>query len=185
MVGCAPAASAAGAGVVSFPGCPRAETKVVSGGGLAFTGGKFGRAVRRIFETFRVGGEGDGFRFDGLLDDLRIYSAPLSDAQAREIWRRGNEVEFTAHGCYSLAGEPGTLAVSAASPAGLDLAGFRYCIRDKSVRTRRSGSSRATIRTTRRARPTSSSRERGIRGTTTRCGSASPQATSIRTRDVS
>ncbi len=86
---------------------------------------------RQVFETFCVGCEGQQRQFDGLVDDLRIYSAPLSDVQVREIWRRGSVIEITARGCYSLADTPGTITVSATSPGGCDLSGLKYCICDK------------------------------------------------------
>ena len=87
---------------------------------------------RQSFETFFVGGQGRGYQFDGLVDDLRIYSAPLSDEQVREIWRRESVIEIKARGCYSLADTPGTVNVSATSPGGCDLSGLMYCICDKS-----------------------------------------------------
>ena len=86
---------------------------------------------RQAFGSFFVGGQGASQQFDGLVDDLRIYSAPLSDGQVRELWRRERLVELRATGRYALADTPSPLHVSATSPAGCDLAGLRYCIRDK------------------------------------------------------
>lgn len=85
---------------------------------------------REVFESFFVGGQGDGAQFDGLIDDLRIYSAPLAPGQIRDIWRRARVIELSAHGCYALADTPGTLTVSATSPAGCDLSALRYCLCD-------------------------------------------------------
>ena len=85
---------------------------------------------RQAFASFFVGGEGDGRQFDGLIDDLRIYSAPLAPEQIREIWRRAQVIELTARGCYALADTPGTLSVTATSPAGCDLSQLKYCLCD-------------------------------------------------------
>ncbi|MGN0846424.1 MAG: LamG-like jellyroll fold domain-containing protein [Kiritimatiellia bacterium] len=87
---------------------------------------------RQVFTSFFVGGQGDGQQFDGLIDDLRIYSAPLSDEQIREIWRRASVIEIKAAGCYSLADTQHTVSVTATSPGGCDLGGLKYCICDAS-----------------------------------------------------
>ncbi len=85
--------------------------------------------ARAPAETFRVGKRDAA---DGFVDDLRIYSAPLSDEQVREIWRRGQVIEITVRGCPAIADEPSTLTVSATSPGGCDLSGLKYCICDSS-----------------------------------------------------
>ena len=82
---------------------------------------------RQAFASFFVGGDRDARQFDGLIDDLRIYSAPLAPEQIREIWRRAQVIELKAQGLYALADTPGTLTVTATSPAGCDLAGLKYC----------------------------------------------------------
>ena len=87
---------------------------------------------RQAFGSFFVGGAGSSQQFDGLVDDLRIYSAPLNPEQIRELWRRESLVELKATGRYALADTQSTLEVSATSPAGCSLDGLRYCIRDKS-----------------------------------------------------
>lgn len=85
---------------------------------------------RQAFASFFVGGDRDARQFDGLIDDLRIYSAPLAPEQIREIWRRAQVIELKAQGLYALADTPGTLTVTATSPAGCDLAGLKYCLCD-------------------------------------------------------
>lgn len=42
---------------------------------------------RNEFTEFTVGSRGDAERLDGLIDDFRIYSAPLGEAAIRELWR--------------------------------------------------------------------------------------------------
>lgn len=86
---------------------------------------------RELFAVFCVG-QCDGTRtFDGLIDDLRIYSAPLTPEQIRELWRRESVVELTAKGCYSLADARGELTVRATSPAGCDISDLSYCMCDE------------------------------------------------------
>ncbi len=85
---------------------------------------------RQVFDRFCVGScEGDR-QFDGLIDDLRIYSAPLAPEQIHELWRRAQVIEFTARGLYALEETSGTLTVSATSPAGCDLSHLNYCLCD-------------------------------------------------------
>ena len=86
---------------------------------------------RELFAIFCVGQCHGSRAFDGLIDDLRIYSAPLTDEQIRELWRRETVIELTAQGCYSLADKPGKLTVKATSPAGCDLSGLTYCLCDE------------------------------------------------------
>ncbi len=82
------------------------------------------------FRTFFVGGKGTRERFDGLVDDLRIYSAPLSKEQISEIYRREAVVEMRAVGQYAVENVSSTISVTTTSPAGCDLKGLRYCIFD-------------------------------------------------------
>ena len=86
---------------------------------------------REAFATFCVGQCGGGRAFDGLIDDLRVYSAPLDPEQIRELWRRESVIELSAQGCYSLADTPGELTVKATSPAGCDLSKLVYCLCDE------------------------------------------------------
>ncbi len=85
---------------------------------------------REAFDRFCVGNLDGGQQFDGLLDDLRIYSAPLSPFQVNALFRKAKEVEITARGLYALDGESGAVTASATSPRGLDLSAFRYCLTD-------------------------------------------------------
>ena len=87
---------------------------------------------REAFDSFCVGQCGGRRSFDGLIDDLRIYSAPLTPEQIRELWRRESVIELTAQGCYSLADTTGELTVKATSPAGCDISKLSYCLCDES-----------------------------------------------------
>lgn len=86
--------------------------------------------ARQTFKTFFVGGKGTGYQFDGLVDDLRIYSAPLTATQIRELYRRESVIEIAATGCYALANTTGILSVRATSPGGCDLSNLHYCLCD-------------------------------------------------------
>ena len=86
---------------------------------------------REVFGIFCVGQCGGSRAFDGLIDDLRIYSAPLTPEQIRELWRRESVIELSAKGCYSLADTAGELTVRATSPAGCDLSELAYCLCDE------------------------------------------------------
>ncbi len=85
---------------------------------------------RQRFESFCVGHLDGGRQFDGLIDDLRIYSAPLGAEDIRNLWRSAEVVELKAHGCYALADAPGEVSVSATSPTGCDISKLAYCICD-------------------------------------------------------
>ncbi len=91
-------------------------------------------SVALAFKTFFVGCKGTAERFDGLVDDLRIYSAPLSKERISEIYDRESVVTLQAVGRYALENTPSTVAVQARSPAGHDLTAFRYCIFDAAGR---------------------------------------------------
>ena len=83
--------------------------------------------------TFGVGcrAEGEGVEpLDGLVDDLRLYSGPLSAEQVRELWRRACVVALTASRRYALENESARVDVTAESPAGCDLAHLKYCVCD-------------------------------------------------------
>lgn len=83
---------------------------------------------RQRFESFGVGHLDGDLQFDGLIDDLRIYSAPLGEEEIRNLWRSAETVELKAYGCYALAGVPGEVSVSATSPVGRDISKLAYCI---------------------------------------------------------
>ena len=87
---------------------------------------------RETFDRFCVGNLDGGEQFDGLIDDLRIYSAPLPPALVERLCRRANEIEITAQRLYAVEGASGAVTASATSPRGLDLSKFRYCLCDKS-----------------------------------------------------
>jgi hypothetical protein len=85
---------------------------------------------RQTFDRFFVGNFEGRQQIDGLLDDLRVYSAPLDGEQVRDLYRAAQEVELSAHGLYALEETPAAVMVSATSLAGRDLAQFRYCLCD-------------------------------------------------------
>ena len=88
--------------------------------------------AREVFKTFCVGCRGKGYQFDGLIDDLRIYSAPLTREQIRELYRREKVIEITATGVWAVAGEDAVVAAKATSPAGCDLSKLHWCLCDAS-----------------------------------------------------
>ena len=85
---------------------------------------------RQTFDSFCVGCLDGRQQFDGLVDDLRIYSAPLSAEQVRELGRRENVIEIKARGRYALAYTTSKLTVSATSPGECDLSDLKYCLCD-------------------------------------------------------
>ena len=87
---------------------------------------------REIFSTFGVGHCSGAKQFDGLIDELRIYSAPLTYEQIKEIWKRETVIDISLQNPYAIAGTPNDLIVSATSPAGRDISNFSYCICDES-----------------------------------------------------
>ncbi len=87
---------------------------------------------REAFKTFCVGQINGSRQFDGLIDDLRIYSSPLAEEQVYELWRKDCVIELSANAGYALEGTSGELTVSAVSPAGRDISKFAYCICDES-----------------------------------------------------
>ena len=87
---------------------------------------------REVFQTFCVGCRGKGNQFDGLIDDLRIYSAPLTREQIRELYRREKVIEITATGVWAVAGKDAVIEAKATSPAGCDLSKLHWCLCDAS-----------------------------------------------------
>lgn len=85
---------------------------------------------RETFASFFVGCRAWGQQLDGLVDDLRIYSAPLAPAAIRDLYRRGVDVEIAATGRYGTADTPGSLVVRTRSlrRSARDLARFAYCL---------------------------------------------------------
>ncbi len=87
---------------------------------------------RAAFDRFGVGHLDGGRQFDGLIDDLCIFSEPLNEKQAHKLWLREQPVELKGTGCYSIAGEPGGPEVVATNPSKDDVSAFRYCVCDES-----------------------------------------------------
>lgn len=85
---------------------------------------------RQKFDSFNVGGMGGVHQFDGLIDDLRIYSAPLTKEQVRRIWRRESVVDMKVSDRYAIEHYTSKLRVSSTSPSGRDLSRFKYCLCD-------------------------------------------------------
>lgn len=90
---------------------------------------------REDFKSFCVGCNGNGMQFDGLIDDLRIYSAPLDDDQIHKLWKRDADMEsalvINATGCYAVEGSEISIAVSADYIKKEELSKLKYCIVDK------------------------------------------------------
>lgn len=87
---------------------------------------------RKEFKTFCVGSLDGGRQFDGLIDELCIFSEPLNANQALALWRREQDVELCGTGLYSVAGMPGEATITAANPSRRDVSKFRYCVCDES-----------------------------------------------------
>ena len=87
---------------------------------------------RKEFNLFCVGNLDGGRQFDGLIDELRIFSEPLNSKQALAIWRREQDVELSGTGLYSVAGTPGEATITAENPSKRDISKFRYCVCDQS-----------------------------------------------------
>ena len=84
------------------------------------------------FDRFGVGHLDGGRQFDGLIDDLCIFSAPLNEKQANSLWRREQDIELKCSGCYAIEGKPGEPEVLATNPSKADVSKFRYCVCDES-----------------------------------------------------
>jgi hypothetical protein len=87
---------------------------------------------RASFDRFCVGHLDGGRQFDGLIDDLCIFSEPLNEKMANKLWRREQDVELKGSGCYAIAGTPGEPEVLATNPSKDDVSKFRYCVCDES-----------------------------------------------------
>lgn len=89
---------------------------------------------REYFKSFCVGSIGDDMQFDGLIDDLRIYSAPLSGEQIHKLWKRDADMEsglaVNATGCYAVEGKELSIAVSVDYVKKEELEKLKYCIVD-------------------------------------------------------
>lgn len=110
---------------VYFDGRPGSEAEAVAGGNFELSDVL---AFPRSPERFHVGGA-FGKRSDDIwLDDLRIYSEPLSAKQVRELCRSETVAEITLEKSSLFADHKTTLNVKTTSPAGLDLSELRYCI---------------------------------------------------------
>ncbi len=90
------------------------------------------------FDRFFVGGLNGRDQIDGLIDELRIYSAPLSQEEIVKLYHEGVTLTLEGFGTYALEGRPNEVLVMAKSPARADLTHLRYCVRDaegKVIRT--------------------------------------------------
>ena len=85
-----------------------------------------------VCETFCVGCRGGTSQFDGLVDDLRIYSAPLTREQIRELYHRETVIDIRATGLWAVAGKQSVIEARATSPAGCDLSSLHWCLCDAS-----------------------------------------------------
>ncbi len=84
-------------------------------------------------DTFTVFGcNARGALSESLLDDLRIYSEPLTPEQIYELYRRETVLEIKAAGTWAVAGSTFDVEVKASSPADCDISGLRWCICDAS-----------------------------------------------------
>ena len=72
---------------------------------------EFDRA-QSVFKTFFVGSKADGScRLDGLLDDLRIWSAPIGAKEAQTLYRNAFDAILEPDIYYGTEGEPKTITL--------------------------------------------------------------------------
>ncbi len=72
---------------------------------------EFDRA-QSVFKTFFVGSKADGScKLDGLLDDLRIWSAPISAKEAQTLYRNAFDAILEPDIYYGTEGEPKTITL--------------------------------------------------------------------------
>ena len=91
------------------------------------------------FERLFVGMRADGeLALNGLMDDLRIWSAPLSPDEIRDLYEKERDAVITTDEGYGTAGESRTLALAVASPLGVDLSQARCVLEDVEGRERAS-----------------------------------------------
>ncbi len=65
-----------------------------------------------VFKTFFVGSRADGnYKLDGLLDDLRIWSAPMRNTEALALYRQELDAILSPDIYYGTEGEPKTITV--------------------------------------------------------------------------
>lgn len=88
---------------------------------------------REEFPSFFVGCQEKRKQFDGLIDELRIYSAPLKDSEIRKLYREHCGVVIALREMYALDNEPAEVSASAYIPNWEKFAGkeLKYCICDK------------------------------------------------------
>ena len=84
------------------------------------------------YDKFGIGHLDGGRQFDGVIDDLCIFSGPINEKQANALWRREQDIELKCSGCYAIEGKPGTPEVTASNPSKADVSKFRYCVCDES-----------------------------------------------------
>ncbi|MGN0833375.1 MAG: LamG domain-containing protein [Kiritimatiellia bacterium] len=86
---------------------------------------------RQKFASFFVGCQAGRKQFDGLIDELKIYSAPLTDREIRTLYREHCGVVIAVRGMYALDDEPAVVEASAHVPKRLAGRKLEYCICDK------------------------------------------------------
>lgn len=86
---------------------------------------------RQKFPSFFVGCQAGRMQFDGMIDELRIYSAPLSVSQIRSLYREHCGVVIAVRGMYALDDETSVIEASARVPKSLAGKKLEYCICDK------------------------------------------------------
>lgn len=84
------------------------------------------------FPVFSIGSKNGEHVFEGLVDDVRVYSAPLDIFEARAIFNHDRAVEVTLSRTFAMEGAEQTLQARARVHASLGDRPCRYLVRDVS-----------------------------------------------------
>ena len=86
------------------------------------------------FETFSIGSDGGAGQFRGLIDDVRIYSAPMDVYAVRRLFDSEREVDVVLSRTFLSEGEKGDVVVSARFSGGRAPDNVEYAVWDEGGR---------------------------------------------------